>query len=358
MSQIRVHVSAATTTPEPLFITIYSLTAHSGWSSSVVVTQMIRPDSGYRPASSMELESVENVVVDILSRHECCCLPVSDLFVLCTRVFAEHLIPRLALRSHSMPRELHALEPFIEYLKAWDSSKLILIGEGTDCVAQLCVPLQQNPATGPHIAACAGQTAVRQGGFGAYETPDQSETSGASSTLPFYDVGGEHWGAGRPRSVQKRDLCATYEIPEEQVSFIRQLLCRCLFDFVLKEANAHSFTAALPLEDARQTCVQYLVRDVSSDPALAFAGFYCIPCLLIGRIAHILQSRNLCGPDSRRLVGLSVSSDSVSVIIVPTCCSRAFVSPDAMSTTSTTSPQPVSAVAGWTVRVLVAFTAL
>lgn len=254
-------------TKSHIFRPIYSLIAATGWSSFVFVLPMIGPDSGYGQASSMELESVENVVVDILSRHECFCLPVSDLFVLCTRVFAEHLIPRLALRSHSMPRELHALEPFIEYLKAWDSSKLILIGEGTDCVAQLCVPLQQNPETGPHIAACAGQTAVRHGGFGAYETPDQSETSGASSTLPFYDVSGEHWGAGRPRSVQKRDLCATYEIPDEQVAFIRQLLCRCLFDFVLKEANAHSFASALPLEDARQTCVQYLVRDVSRDPA-------------------------------------------------------------------------------------------
>ena len=77
----------------------------------------------------MELESVENVVVNILSRHDCCCLPVSDLFVLCSRVYAEHLLPQLGLSGQHLPVELHDLEGFVDFLRTWNSSNVALVGE-------------------------------------------------------------------------------------------------------------------------------------------------------------------------------------------------------------------------------------
>jgi hypothetical protein len=209
------------------------------------------------PALSMELESVDNVVVNILSRHDCCCLPVSDLFVLCTRVYGEHLLPQLGLGAQHLPAELHALDSFVDFLRTWDSSNLVLIGEGSNCMAQLCVPLQQSDDPDAQNAACVPGQTVRSGGFAPFDTPDPSENSGGSSTHPFYDPDGDSWGVAKQRNGQKREL---YSTPDERVTFIRQLLCRCVFDYVLKESSAHAFTSAMSLEDARKTCIHYLVR--------------------------------------------------------------------------------------------------
>jgi hypothetical protein len=214
----------------------------------------------------MELESVENVVVNILSRHDCCCLSVSDLYVLCSRVYAEHLLPQLGLTAQHLPAELHGLEGFLDYLRSWNSSNVVLIGEGSNCMAQLCLPVAQGDEAEHGTAACVtdGQT-LRSGAFRAFDTPDASDNSGGSSTHHFYDPdGGETWGAGkqRPGTVQKH----SQSTPDDRVTFIRQLLCRCVFDFVLKEANAQSFASAITLEDARQTCIQYLVRPILIRP--------------------------------------------------------------------------------------------
>ena len=214
----------------------------------------------HQTVASMELESVENVVVNILSRHDCCCLPVSDLFVLCSRVYAEHLLPQLGLSGQHLPSELHGLEGFVNFLRSWNSSNVALIGEGSSCMAQLCLPLSQEDGSESIAAACAatGQTALT-GGFGRFETPHASENSGGSSTHPFYDPdASEPWAPGKPRAgpVQKPPRGT----PDDRVTFIRQLLCRCVFEFVLKEANAQSYASAITLEDARQTCIQYLVR--------------------------------------------------------------------------------------------------
>ena len=127
-------------------------------------------------------------------------------------------------------------------------------------MAQLCLPLSQDEQSESATAACPppGHT-VRTGGFGRFDTPDASDNSGGSSTHPFYDPdSGESWGPGGPRpgTVQKH----SHSTPDDRVTFIRQLLCRCVFDFVLKEANAQSHASAMTLENARQTCIQYLVR--------------------------------------------------------------------------------------------------
>jgi hypothetical protein len=208
----------------------------------------------------MELESVENVVVNILSRHDCSFLAVADLLTLCTRVYVEHLLPQLGLGSQHMPPQLHSLASFTEFLGGWNPSHLMLIDEGSKCYAQLVTPLQESGVDELENAACVqGQTNTRQGPFAPYETPDPSEHSGNSSAQPFCDFESDLWSSGKTRSVQKRGLCATYELTDEQVYRVRQMLCRCLFDFVVSEANAVSYATAISLEDARQTCVQYLV---------------------------------------------------------------------------------------------------
>lgn len=210
---------------------------------------------------SIDLESVENVVVNILSRHDCGCLPVSDLFVLCSRVYAEHLLPQLGLGPAHHPAELRSLDAFSDFLRTWNTSNVVLVGEGTNGMAQLCLPLAQSEEAEPVLAACSssGPTA-RSAPFGAFEHADASDNSAGSSTHPFYDpeAGSDAWAPGKSRQgghLQKH-LAST----EDRVTFVRQLLCRCVFDFVLKESNALSYASAMPLDDARQTCIQYLVR--------------------------------------------------------------------------------------------------
>ena len=198
-----------------------------------------------------EVEPVGNVVLSILCREKNA-LSASDLYVLCSRAFAEQ-----RLLGGSVPEPLHSLDTFTAFLRSLRSSGIHLTSHGNDCDVSLAhaPPPPDAPALSGRDSR-ASQLPHAPFQFTRAGTPDPSEQSGGSS---YYHVR-EFDGEAGPVTAAPGLRAASYALPAERLAQIRSRVCALLLDHVLTETGAFCSSSAVGAEDARQRCMKYLVR--------------------------------------------------------------------------------------------------
>lgn len=208
-----------------------------------------------RTMSECRVKSVESVVIDILSHHQDA-LSATDLFVLCTRFFREHVLPgTVGEGATCMPPELHSLDTFTDCLRTLMSSTLRVSGFTNDCEVRL-------KSRGPQPE---GFTVIRRSwSRDAVHRPqhppelsDPSDNSGGSSNHFYNDF---DVGSTIPLGSDRSETRAIFPMQTERLAELRQRVCECLVDHVLTECRCQSISSALPIGDLRHRCMQSLVR--------------------------------------------------------------------------------------------------
>jgi hypothetical protein len=205
-------------------------------------------------AMAGDLRSVDSVVVDLLlTRKEA--ISASDLFVLCTRMYTEQLLPA-RLGERERPVQLSSLSTFTAYLRSRRSSSIQVVGRANDCEVRLLQTDSSPQPAFPFGPEDSGQNAARMPRL--RETPEASDLSAASSTCRRPEIGANGWADSANPAPDAMPQGAA--LHSEALASVRSRLCLTILDFVLEEAAAFSYGAAVSLEEARHRCEQYLVR--------------------------------------------------------------------------------------------------
>jgi hypothetical protein len=205
--------------------------------------------------SECRVKSVESVVIDILSHHHDA-LSATDLFVLCTRFFREHVLPGTAGEgANCMPPELHSLDTFTDCLRTLMSGTLRISGFANDCEVRLKSRGPQ-PENFTVVTRSWSRDAIPRPQHPP-EVSDPSDDSGNSSNNFYHDF---DVGSVTISGAERSEARAPFPLQMERLGELRQRICECLVDHVLTECRCQSISSALPIGELRQRCMQSLVR--------------------------------------------------------------------------------------------------
>ena len=227
----------------------------------------------------MALETVGNVVATVLRRSsEHAEMAIASLHPFCVRLYFEHLLPASNLNDTDLPVELSNTGSLLDYLKGWNSNVVTVTGEEGNWSAKLVqpctsLPVQQLPIesltnTANYTVDSSQANRIVDGNQGE-DVPMSSsyDATGLQSESISNNSGNSEW---------------------DEISFVRQLLCTTLLDYVLHSKGAVHYNASAPLEETRSLCIQLLVSSLEKNSA-----YFCLRLDVCTRFTDSHRTRAL-----------------------------------------------------------------